>query len=379
MTALPELERERWALVVVGGGPAAALQVHAGAPAGHVLVVSERWQSGMAFMGSESLQSYVTELDLDSSSAALRSMLPPGRVRPTAERYDEYVRQALQRSGARLVDGTVTGIDRTPDGFQVVIATADGERTARCTYVVLATGSRPSPPPPEWLGAGAVTYDVAYRWTDEEKVSRCSGRSLLVVGSGNSAMQTAALLASLAEDTTILATRYVGMFPFETDDRFAWRAPSALTCELVVKSGRDCAERGTETCVRFLVYERARPIGGEVVIDYAERANQGLLSRHSIPPRCRHVEARSEGAGRWRERRDLSRTTILWATGCVPVYPAVPLVDALARDERGYIPTDARGETAIRGLYLTGACSGQRAVNEMRPASPAHLRDEVTA
>src|SRR5205823_630787 len=98
---------------------------------------------------------------------------------------------------------------------------ADGDRGEGCTLrvrdangtsamvdagtVVLATGSRPKPPPAEWTALGAISYDRVYRMDTAERAELCRGKRLVIVGGGNSAMQTAVLLAGLARDTLILA------------------------------------------------------------------------------------------------------------------------------------------------------------------------------
>lgn len=374
----------KWRLAIVGGGPAAARQLRwSGGRPQDVCIISAAWHNGMSFMGSGTMQSYVDELDVGDGGEALRALLADDHIQPTAAQYDSYVRTTLRSSGATLVTARLSGISRVPDGLRLAVADGQAATTLTADRVVLATGSRPRKPPAEWAAAGAATYDAFHRMTRVERARLCAGRAVLVVGSGNSALQTATLAASFATDTTVLANRYHGLYPFETDDRFAWRSQSALACEMVVKGATRChVAGGTTPCLRLLVYGSLTRTGDDLEFTYYQDRNEDLLARCSLPPRCPHTAATSLPGPRrgWIERRCLDDVVVLWATGCQPVYPDVEILRGLPRDAAGYLYTDAAGATAVPGLYLTGACSGQRAVNEMRPALEARLDelDEVT-
>lgn len=372
----PDLHRR---LVIVGGGPAAARQLNSsGVDSQDVCIISTEWGSGMGFLGSGTMQSYVGELDVGDGCAGLAALLEADQIQPSAAQYDSYVRTTLRRSGATLITGTVTAMTRTAHGLRLAVDLDGTTMSVTAERVVLATGSRPRRPPAEWAEAGAISYADFYRMTVAERRERCRGRSVLVIGSGNSAMQTATLAAPLASDTTVLATRYHGLFPFETADRFAWRSQSALTCELVVKSAAVCGSSGgSAPCVRLLVYSTLTVGPGELEYTYHQDRNGDLLARCSLPPRCRHAGAVSLPGPRrgWSEKRPVRNSLVLWATGCQPVYPDADMLSSLPKDAAGYLISDAAGRTAIPGLYLTGACSGQRAVNEMQPALEARLDD----
>lgn len=53
----------------------------------------------------------------------------------------------------------------------------------------------------------------------------------MILGSGNTAFQLANIAVSHGLNTTILAREYLGIFPQETKNRFALRAPSQITIE----------------------------------------------------------------------------------------------------------------------------------------------------
>ncbi|MEO3783695.1 FAD-dependent oxidoreductase [Actinocorallia sp. B10E7] len=368
------MNRRSWPVIIIGGGPAATLQVQrflaAGAAPEDLLVIGENWGApGMAFLGSSRLQSYAHELELEAG--ALPPLTSPGFVQPTGTEFDQYAQSVLRRSGAVRCQGTVTDLREGPEGFDVSVRGSVGVLDFRTSCVILATGTRPRQPP-EWLRrAGARTYDQAYVDVQSGRTDDYRNRPVFVVGSGNSAMQTASLLASVSGSVTVLAIRYLGMYPSETLDRFAWRAPSQLTCELVVKSShRERVCDGGRMCVRFLVYRGIEPFGDRMRIDIRSADNGHQIGRHSRPSLHPHVPAVVSEDG-WREEWPLESSTVVWATGCEPVYPDSELIRSLPKDEDGYLWTDADGQTGHSGLFVTGACAGRRAVNEMVPAQIA--------
>ncbi|MFY9809078.1 MAG: FAD-dependent oxidoreductase [Pseudonocardiaceae bacterium] len=367
--------RDNWRVIIAGGGPAAALQIQrlrvAGVAPAEVLLVSESWGApGMAFLGAARLQSYVHELDLGTGPALTTS----GFVQPTGTEFHRHAQRVLHRSGAVLMPGIVTDLCRDPAGFAVRVRIPVGEREFRAPCVVLATGTRPKRPPAHLVHAAARTYDQAYLDVQTGRTGDYADRPVYVIGSGNSAMQTASLLASVSGSVMVLAARYVGMYPSETLDRFAWRAPSQLTWELVVKSSyRERACDGTGICVRFLVYRSVEIVGGRLRVTVNAADNTHQMGRHSRPLLHSHVTAVPVEGG-WREESPVASSTVVWATGCDPVYPDSELVAGLTKDANGYLLADERGQTACPGLFVTGACAGRRAVNEMVPAQTVEAR-----
>jgi cation diffusion facilitator CzcD-associated flavoprotein CzcO len=321
----------------------------------------------MEFLGASRLQSYVSELNLDEIPAS--SAASAGFLQPTGAQYHRYAQMVFDRSGVARCQGRVSGIDRTTDHFVLTVRAGAGVDRLETSCLVVATGTRPRRPPAAWEAAGAHTYDHVYRNVQAGRTEAYQGRAVYVVGSGNSALQTAALMASVAASVTVLANKYLGMYPNETDDRFAWRAASQLTWELVVKSGQDrMACDGMGTCVRLLVYDTLNLVEDRIRVSFRADANQHQMGRHSLPDVHRHIPVRAQ-AGAWVEERPLDQVVIVWATGCEPVYPP-GLISLVPKDESGYLHSGPRGETGIPRLFVTGSCAGRRAVNEMVPAEP---------
>jgi len=390
----------RWPLIIVGGGPAAGRQL-AGTrlPRADCLLVADSFGGWMDNLGPSRLQSYGEELLLgrrDGSEdeaggraalgpppASLRDRLGPVDLQPTGEQYSHYVADVLTAAGGPVLRAEALDVRPDSGGLAVLVRAVPGDGATgpvtalRAHAVVLATGTTPRRPPAPWRAAGAVTFDVAYREMHAGATGRYAGRSVLVVGAGNSAMQTAALVGRVASDTVVLANRYHGLYPQETDDRFAWRSLSQLTCEMITKSRERCRrELGVVPCVRHLVYDDLRLAdAGRVVFRYRAAANGNVLGRASLPPRCGHARGHRvgpESGGHWLEERDLAQTAVIWATGVEPRYPAGPGLAALPRDEDGYLRLERGCRTDTPGLFVTGACAGSRAVNEMFTAELDH-------
>ncbi|MEY2243451.1 FAD-dependent oxidoreductase [Streptomyces sp. BF23-18] len=361
-----------WRLVVIGGGSAAAIQVRQGdVPPQDTLVIADRLGTGMEFLDNSILQSYADELRLSRHQETFR-LGATGQLRPSAAQFDAYVRESLLGSGATLKSARVLEVEGEAGNFLLHVLNGDGRMSyERAEAVVLATGSTPRTPPPGWAEAGAVSHDVVHRERARQQTSRWAGRTVLVVGSGNSAMQVASLVASEAAEVVVLGNRYVGMFPTESPDKYSWRAPSQLACELVAKSAQECGRPGWHTtCVRHLVYDRLGVRDGEITWTYKAGDNQNPLGSRSLSGRCRHARGRliGEGGSAWEESRRVEETAVVWATGSGPVLPGGPLIELLARDADGSLLTDEAGRTSMDGIHALGACAGQRAVNETTPA-----------
>jgi thioredoxin reductase len=97
-------------------------------------------------------------------------------------------------------DITVTEVKATGGGFQVAFADAESI-TAR--QVVVAAGVLPhSYVPPELAG---LPSDLVSHTADHHEFDRFKGRRVAVVGSGQSALETAALLHEAGSDVTVVA------------------------------------------------------------------------------------------------------------------------------------------------------------------------------
>jgi hypothetical protein len=101
----------RWPVVVVGGGPAAALQVRRAAVSPtEMLVISAELGGGMGFLGPLRLQSYAEELTVGSALGDLQRRTDDFGIQPTGGAYHGYVADAIATSGAACLLGTVSNV-----------------------------------------------------------------------------------------------------------------------------------------------------------------------------------------------------------------------------------------------------------------------------
>lgn len=363
-----------WPCVVVGGGPAAALQVsEIRRRGGEVLVLAERTGGTFAFLGEQRTQSYADELDVGAPGVALTDYLS-GQGQPTGSAYARYLRHALKTCGFDVRPASVDDV-RPEEESLVVTGTDRRGRPARwrARRVILATGSKPRTLDRDLEPVEVRSCLDVYRDVNEGGLGAYRGRSVVIVGCGNTAMQLAAMLAWSARDVTVLGNRYVGLYPHETMDRFGWRAASQLTCELIVRS----RQRATadppkfQPSVRYLVYDQLEVADGQLMFSYSRAANDNVLGHHSLPdPADGHRPTiRSDGPGRWREALGVRSTVVVVATGFSPAYPQGRTIGALPRNADGTVQHRDGRVAEIPGLFVGGACAGYPAVNFMTVAA----------
>jgi putative flavoprotein involved in K+ transport len=189
-------------IVIVGAGQAGLAAAHAARAAGLAPVVLE---AGDEPVGS--WPSYYDSLTLFSPArySALPAMPFPGdpERHPTRDEVVDYLRAYAAGLDADLRCGRrVTSVEPlATGGFDVAIA--DGT-TLRARRLIAATGAFGMPHRPRLPGLdgfeGAVLHASEYR-----SPARFSGRRVIVVGGGNSAVQIAVELAEVADVT--IATR----------------------------------------------------------------------------------------------------------------------------------------------------------------------------
>src|SRR4051812_48328796 len=96
----------------------------------------------------------------------------------------------------------VTGVQRDDDGFRIVVE--DGE-PVRAGRVVVAGGIGPFARRPAQLAG--VPGEYATHTSEHRDLSRFAGRRVLVIGGGQSALETAALLHEAGAEAEVLVRR----------------------------------------------------------------------------------------------------------------------------------------------------------------------------
>jgi thioredoxin reductase len=97
-------------------------------------------------------------------------------------------------------DDRVIGVTRTDNGFSVTFA---GGESVRARQVVIATGVRPYAQIPAELSG--LPSDLVTHTTDHNRLEIFSGREVAVVGAGQSALETAALLHEQGAGVRVIA------------------------------------------------------------------------------------------------------------------------------------------------------------------------------
>jgi cation diffusion facilitator CzcD-associated flavoprotein CzcO len=137
------------------------------------------------------------ELTLDAYEAAQPRPFP--RPLP-GEELPRYGRWFQERAVPNVDERLVASVERSGDGFE--LSTADGERHL-AARVVIATGLasfRYRPAQFAELDEAVVTHSM-----DVPEPARFSGRTVAVVGCGQSAVETAALLAEADAEVELIA------------------------------------------------------------------------------------------------------------------------------------------------------------------------------
>jgi putative flavoprotein involved in K+ transport len=303
----PHVERAVADVVIVGGGQSGLAAAYAAHRAGLRALVLE---AGAEPVGS--WPHYYNSLRL--FSPARFSALPgrpfpgDGERYPTRDEVVDYLRAYAANLDADIRrDQRVDTIDWGEDG-RVMARTAAGLEV-EAKMAIAATGGFRRPHRPSLAGlerfAGAVLHSSQYRAPDA-----FAGRRVVVVGAGNSAVQIAAELASVARVS--LATRAPLQF----------RPQRPLGRDLhwwLIRSGLDSASLG-----RWL--DR----GGSVVDDGRYRA-----ALRSGNPDRRPMFTRLEGDGvHWSDGTREQVDAVILATGYRPGLDYLRAIGALDGDER---------------------------------------------
>lgn len=183
------------------------------------------------------------------------------RVRPLPlDRFLGYADWYTRQLVPDVSDTTVTGISRNGEGFEVTFAEAD---PVIVRQVVVATGLRPHASIPRELQG--LPSDLVSHTSDHHDLQRFRGRQIAVVGAGQSALETAALLHEAGARTQLLvrgpAINWIGPNPERLSRVGRIRRPPAKLCE-----GWHCTFWNTPAAFRMLPpgmrIEKARTVLG---------------------------------------------------------------------------------------------------------------------
>jgi FAD-dependent urate hydroxylase len=135
-------------------------------------------------------------LTIDAFQVAMSS--PVSRPIPI-RRFIAYGRWFQSRAVPNLEQRKVTEIEKDTPGFRVVLADSE---VVRCRRVVIAGGIGPfAVRPPEFAG---MPLDLASHSSEQRDLSRFRGKKVVVIGGGQSALESAALLHERQADVELI-------------------------------------------------------------------------------------------------------------------------------------------------------------------------------
>lgn len=135
-------------------------------------------------------------LTIDAFQVAMSS--PVSRPIPI-RRFIAYGRWFQSRAVPNLEQRKVTEIERDAPGFRVALA--DGE-VVRCRRVIIAGGIGPfAVRPPQFAG---IPFDLASHSSEQRDLARFRGKKVVVIGGGQSALESAALLHERQADVELI-------------------------------------------------------------------------------------------------------------------------------------------------------------------------------
>jgi len=282
-----------------------------------------------------------------------------------------------------LRDDSVTELTPAGDGF--VASFAGGESVA-ARQVVIATGVRPYRNiPPELSGLPA---DLLSHTIDHSRLDKFSGRQVVVLGAGQSALETSALLheqgASVRIIARVPALAWNGRNPDELSGLGHLRRPASRLCE-----GWRCVFWDTPRAFRLLPREmqvaKARSVLGPAGSWWLRERVDGVIDTLA-GYRVQKADARQAGV---RLFLDGPRETVLDAdhviagTGFRVDLARLPfLADSLrlrVASYLGYPELSRAGESSVPGLYFAGAAAAGSLGPSMRFVAGTHNIARVMA
>jgi thioredoxin reductase len=282
------------------------------------------------------------------------------RVGPvTLERFLSYADWYTEQLVPDVRDLTVTGITAQDGGFRV--AFADGAPvTAR--QVVVASGVMPyAYIPPELSG---LSPDLVTHASDHHDLGAYKGRKVAVVGAGQSALETAALLHEQGADVTVIARgrniTWNDPNPAHVNLIGYLRRPVVQLCE-----GWRCVVWNSPELFRLLPEEmritKARTVLGPSGAWWLKDRVDGVvevLTGHRVKeavPQGSGVQLVLDGPG----QSAIDVDHVIAGTG---FRPDISRLDFLTEGLRGKINTlngspavSRGGESSVPGLYFAGA------------------------
>jgi thioredoxin reductase len=283
------------------------------------------------------------------------------RVGPLSlERFTGYAAWYAKQLVPDVADVSATTVRQTSDGFEVAFAETES-MTAKS--VVIATGVLPHARVPAELAG--LPSDLLSHSADHRDLTTFAGRDVAVVGAGQSALETAALLHEAGANTTLIVRRpkiaWVDPNPEHISALGHIRRPTTKLCE-----GWHCAVWNSPGAFRLLPKDmrvtKARTVLGPAGAAWLKNRVEGVVD---VLAGCQVVKGEAVGS-RVRldldgERQVLEVDHVIAGTGFridvgnLGFLPAE--LTAKVETLNGFPVLSRACESSVPGLYFVGAAA----------------------
>jgi FAD-dependent urate hydroxylase len=299
------------------------------------------------------------------------------RVGPlTLERFLKYADWFTEQLVPDVLDVTVTDVSPVDGGFRV---TFDEGEPLTARQVIVATGVLPYATLPAALSG--LPSDLASHTSEHHRLERFQGRRVAVVGAGQSALETAALLHEAGADVCVIVRRPALNFVDPNPDRVGpierIRRPVTKLCE-----GWRCAFWNTPDAFRRLPQDmritKARtvlgPSGSWWLKDRIEGVVEVLAGQHvqTAAPNGDGVRLNLDG----QTKSTIDVDHVIAGTGFPIDIARLPFLPDRLRARTatvdGFPVLSRAGESTVPGLYFVGAPAGGSLGPSMRFLAGTH-------
>jgi FAD-dependent urate hydroxylase len=295
-----------------------------------------------------------------SAFCQLRGLGYVPRLGPLSiERFLDYADWYTRELVPEVIDHTATSVRATADAFEVTFADADPVTARR---VVVATGVLPYATMPDELRG--LPPELVSHTCDHHQLERFAGRRVAVVGGGQSALETAALLHEAGAHVQVVARRPAISWLAPNPERISRlghvRRPVNKLCE-----GWHCAVWNSPAAFRRLPADlrarKARTVLGPAGAWWLKDRVDGVidvLTGHRLTgavPAGSGVRLLVDGP----ERSAIDADHVMAGTGFRVDIARLPFLPEGLRAGittlGGYPVVSRAGESSVPGLYFAGA------------------------
>ncbi|MGY5056894.1 FAD-dependent oxidoreductase [Streptomyces sp. 900105755] len=375
--------RGRPPVLVIGAGPyglsvAAHLRA-AGAPVRVFGDVMGSWRHAMATGMYLKSTPDATDLSAPEPGGTLadfrRAHSEPELTELTPIPCDVFVRYGQwfqKRYVGEVEPARVTAVERAVSGPGFVVRLDDGTELA-ASAVVVATGLNGLAHVPDELRRlapeGPGPQARVSHTSHHTDLSTYAGRRVAVIGGGQSALESAALLHEAGAEAQVLVRERTVLWGMTPELSRPWTqrvakpaSPLGTGWILAGVCASPGAVRRLPAAARLLLFRRALgPSGGWWLRDRVEGVVPVRTSRRVTGAVVQGPEVRLDVAGPGGERESLAVDHVLAATGYRLDLDALPFLSPAVRDAVACVPGSKapalRGtfESSVPGLYFTGS------------------------